>query len=374
MSWNEIIGHQAALDRFRRSVDRGRLASTYLFVGPEGIGKRTFALKLAEAMLCEANQNGDALEPCGHCPGCVQVHKRTHPDLILVSKPADKSQLPVELFIGRKEHRLREGLVHDIGLKPFRGGYRIAIIDDADFFNAESANSLLKTLEEPPPNSLLILLGTSEQRQLHTIVSRSQLVRFQPLATEDVAQVLQRPDVLPAEQVPAETDLQTLASMSQGSVARALTLTDPEVIEIRRQLYEALATGNPHAGQFTKVLTSFAESAGKEGYRKRPRLTLIGDLTIEYFQQVAVQLIGVTDDCPDQALVEAAGRLVNRLSVDPLEAAERVGRCIDRTSEMKYHVAANIGFPNLIDSWLIDIGRLLRGEVVTTGEILTGVV
>ena len=80
------------------------------------------------------------MDPCGECPGCVQVAAGTHPDLILVAKPEDKSFLPLELLIGDKEHRMREGLCHDIGLKPFMGGRKVAIIDDADHLNAEGAN------------------------------------------------------------------------------------------------------------------------------------------------------------------------------------------------------------------------------------------
>ena len=85
---------------------------------------------------------------------------------------------------------MREGLCYDIALKPYSGRRKVAIIDDADYLNKEGANCLLKTLEEPPPKSLLILIGTSEQRQLPTIRSRCQIVRFQPLPEQDVAELL----------------------------------------------------------------------------------------------------------------------------------------------------------------------------------------
>ena len=114
----------------------------------------------------------------------------THPDVHLLARPADKAFIPVELFIGDKEHRMREGLCYDISLKPYSGRRKVAIIDDADYFNKEGANCLLKTLEEPPPKSVLILIGTSEQRQLPTIRSRCQVVRFRPLAESDVAEIL----------------------------------------------------------------------------------------------------------------------------------------------------------------------------------------
>ena len=130
MTWQEVEGHDQLVDQFRQALRRGRLASTFLFIGPAGIGKRTFALKLAQALLCETSREED-LDPCGHCPACQQVAARTHPDLELVSKPEERAFIPVELFIGDREHRMREGLCHDIALKPFRGGRKIAVIDAA---------------------------------------------------------------------------------------------------------------------------------------------------------------------------------------------------------------------------------------------------
>ena len=153
MSWSEIIGHEAVVERFKRAALKGRLVSTYLFVGPDGIGKRKFALKLAQAVLCEVNPE-EQLEPCGSCPGCQQVAASTHPDLIQIAKPEDKANIPVETFIGDRDHRMQVGLCHDISLKPFSGSRKVAIIDDSDALNQESANALLKTLEDPPKAQL----------------------------------------------------------------------------------------------------------------------------------------------------------------------------------------------------------------------------
>ena len=113
----------------------------------------------------------------------------THPDLEIVSKPADKRDIPLAAFIGEDDRRMKEGLCHRIGLKPFMGGRKVAIIDDADFLNPEGANALLKTLEEPPPRSVLILIGTTADKQLPTIRSRSQIIRFRPLPEDSVARL-----------------------------------------------------------------------------------------------------------------------------------------------------------------------------------------
>ena len=115
--WHGIIGHDTVVEQFRRALERGRLASSFLFAGPAGIGKRSFAIKLAQALLCEKHPE-EALDPCEHCPSCIQVIAGTHPDFQLVSKPSDKSFIPLELLIGDKEHRRREGLCHHVALKP----------------------------------------------------------------------------------------------------------------------------------------------------------------------------------------------------------------------------------------------------------------
>ena len=164
MTWQGIHGHDDVVEKFRRALARQRLASSFLFAGPAGIGKRTFAIRLAQALLCPERPEA-ALDPCGTCHSCTMALAGTHPDVDLVGKPADKAFLPVELLLGDREHRGREGLCHRIALRPFLGGRKIAVIDDADALNAEGANCLLKTLEEPPPRSVLILVGTSPAKQ-----------------------------------------------------------------------------------------------------------------------------------------------------------------------------------------------------------------
>ena len=130
MTWQGIRGHDELVQRFRIAAERGRLAGTFLFVGPAGIGKRSFALQLAQALLCETIPEQE-LAACGKCASCVQVAAGTHPDIELVSRPADKAFIPLELLLGDDEHRLRAGLCYNLSAKPFGGRRKIAIIDDA---------------------------------------------------------------------------------------------------------------------------------------------------------------------------------------------------------------------------------------------------
>ena len=269
--WQGTLRHDAIANQFRTTLRRGRLASTYLFVGPDGVGKRRFALALAKALLCQ-RPGDDLLEPCGNCDSCRLFAAGNHPDLDVVGLPKDKSTLPLDVFIGDKDHRNQDGLCHRISLRPFLGGRKIAIIDDADYFSAESANCLLKTLEEPPPRSLLILIGTSPSKQLPTIRSRSQLIRFQRLTNDDVVEILLN-NALAADRAQAEQ----LAAHSDGSVSRALALADQALWEFREQLLRELSEGPKNSVRLAKSIQAFVDEAGKEASDRRERLrTVIG--------------------------------------------------------------------------------------------------
>lgn len=275
--WLGILGHDDVVERFRRTVGSGRLASTYLFVGSPGIGKRRFALQLAGALLCPEAEEA-SLEPCGRCESCRLFAAGNHPDLDLVSLPPDKAALPIALFVGDKDHRNQEGLCHRLSLKPFLGRRKIAIIDDADHFNQESANCLLKTLEEPPPDSLLVLIGTSPARQLPTIRSRAQIVRFRTLPVATVQQILLDESVAGGEQA------EHLAAASDGSVERAVELAEPELWEFRGLLRDRLARPRWDAVETAKWVLDFVQAAGQEASRRRGRLRLVIGFAVEYYR------------------------------------------------------------------------------------------
>ena len=265
MVWQGIDGHDEVAERFRLALGAGRLASSFLFVGPPGVGKRLFAEKLAQALLC-ANAAEEQLTPCGKCTSCLQVASRTHPDLYVIEKPADRASIPLSLFVGDDAHRMREGLCHDIALKPFMGGRKVAIIDDADTLGEESANCLLKTLEEPPPRSVLILIGTSADKQLPTIRSRCQTIRFQPLASQEVAEILESRGLIADPQ-----QARRLSEFAEGSVQRALELADDELWAFRLQLLRALASPQVESVALARELVAFVDAAGKEAGVRRAR-------------------------------------------------------------------------------------------------------
>jgi DNA polymerase-3 subunit delta' len=345
---NSIRGHHDVADKFRRALAKGRLASTFLFVGPAGIGKRTFALGMAQALLCEQMPE-ERLEACGQCSSCRQVASLNHPDVEIIAKPADKAFIPLELLIGDAEHRMRAGLCYNIALKPYAGRRKVAIIDDADYLNKEGANCLLKTLEEPPPKSLLILIGTSEQRQLPTIRSRCQIVRFQPLTDDDVAELLIERGLCSD---PAAA--RTAAANAGGSVERGALWCDEGLIEFRRELLGVLSRAEIEHLAAAKRMAQFVDEAGKDSAAKRKRLRLVISLAEEFYR-TALLPVETGRSTPDSTLSQAARDALRWMPADAPAA------CLDVCLDAYAHIDANANQATLIEWWLDELAAVARG-------------
>lgn len=278
MSWSHIQGHERWIDQFRHVVQRGRLAHAYLFVGPAGVGKRLFAMELAKALLCERNHPGQ-LDACGQCESCTYFEAQTHPDFFVRGKPwidpedgLEKNVLPIRLMVE---------LCSNFGLKSARGRGKIAVLDDADDLDhQEAANSFLKTLEEPPPGSLFILIGTSLERQLPTIRSRCQVIRFSPLPQAAVRAILGKHELADPQLMPR------LLKLAAGSPGEALALAEPALWSFRGTLLRGLGQPTIDTIALAKDFTEFVEDAGKEAVHQRRRAALVLKLLIEAWSEI----------------------------------------------------------------------------------------
>ena len=323
----KLHGHDVITEQFCRAFERGRLAGSFLFVGPSGVGKRLFAIALAKAVLCK-DTKPTPLKPCEQCESCRLFNASSmetdagfvspHPDLTYIAKPAGKSSIPLELLIGGDGHRGNTGLCYNISRKPYLGHGKVAIIDDADFLNDAGANALLKTLEEPPDDSLLILIGTSATKQLPTIRSRCKIVRFLPLPTRTLARLLVEQEVVATD----EQGLQ-LAKRSDGGLDHAKELVDDALDEIRGVLNKLFSATVMDAIGLARQLNGFIEAVDKE-FRRR-RLQLIFTLAVEYFR--------------------------DKMRKDDGTAA----RCLERTLDALEQIDRNVSLPLIVDAWCAEI-------------------
>jgi DNA polymerase-3 subunit delta' len=279
-----------------------------------------------------------------------------HPDLYVLGLPEGKSSIPIKLLIGEEETRMREGLCYDISLKPFMGNRKVAIIDDADFLNRrEVANCLLKTLEEPPPKSVIILVGTSEGKQLPTIRSRAQLVRFEPLSQATVARLLVQKKL-----VADAAEANRLAAYSEGSLSRAIELSDPELWRFRGELLSKLAAAPFENYRLAPALLAFVDAAGKEAPPRRARARLLIGFAISFYRRLLHRQVAGAERFDDQ--IGGDDEMEREVSValkagqtDPEATAARIERCLEALN----HIDRNANQSTLLEAWLDDL-RLAR--------------
>jgi DNA polymerase-3 subunit delta' len=168
MAFAEVLGHERLRDLLARAVAQRRLPPALLFSGPSGVGKRVLALAVGRALLCE---RGDG-DPCDRCATCSRAARGLHPDAVLV----EPSGSPLSIKIEQVRDAVRE-----IAGKPFEGRARTFVVDEAHLLTEQAQNALLKSLEEPPATSHVVLVTPSPQALLPTIRSRCQVLRFSPL-------------------------------------------------------------------------------------------------------------------------------------------------------------------------------------------------
>ena len=293
-TWDELHGQERALAMLRHALTSDRVAHAYLFAGPTGIGKARAALVLAQALNC-LEPGG----PCGLCAACDRIARDLHPDVLRVEPTGAARQITKESI-----DVVRQRLT----LPPHEGRARVIIIDEAERLNPTSANQILKTLEEPPPRTVFVLVSAAPEQLLPTIRSRCQRVRFAPLAASVVARVLRERHAVAAARS------EELAALAGGSLGRALASLDEEAMAARRAVARRLRTAARGTGA-AEVLDAAAEL--KQEHEKETLADALDLLTL-YWRDAAL-LAGGAD----------VGRLVHAddegLAVD---AARGGARCV----------------------------------------------
>jgi len=222
MSFHDIYGHEKKIEAIRKAMTQKRIGHAYLFSGIAAVGKKTLALEFAKALNCEKE---DTLhDSCGECSSCRKIRHGSHPDIFSVK--ADGQFIRIDA--------IRE-IQEQMKCKPLEARQRVFIIDEADKMNDQAANALLKILEEPSLSNILILITSRPYSMPPTIISRCQHIRFNPLRFDTVAKFLvDRMDIDNQKAL-------LLASLSGGSVGRAMELNNDDIVTYRTELLELLS-------------------------------------------------------------------------------------------------------------------------------------
>jgi DNA polymerase III subunit delta' len=235
--FEKLIGNETVKTSLRRLLESGRIPNSLLFAGPEGVGKKQFALALAQSFVCG---NADGERPCGACGACRralvfdipsaekrenfrQVFSSAHPDVGMVV-PFNKNILVDAI----------RDLEREANYRPYEAKARFFIIDDADKMNDAASNALLKTLEEPPATSYIVLVSSRPDSLLQTILSRCQVIRFTPVSSTEIEAHLIATGKFSPE------DARLAARLSAGSIGRALSILPDEIRTRRSTMLQVL--------------------------------------------------------------------------------------------------------------------------------------
>lgn len=286
MSWDAVIGQQRVKELLQRAIAGGKVAHAYLFHGGEGVGKEAMAIEFARVLNCEKKQP----TACGACASCRKTNPLQHPNIRLIFPlPVGKSEKsgddPIRVLSEEQVAAVQEQLAlkaqdpyyrvavpkanfikvnsvrfvrRQAAMSRFEGGKNVFIISPADAMNAEAGNSLLKTLEEPPSDSVFILTTSRREQLLPTILSRCQLVQFDPLSEEELREALiARMEVEPEQAV-------LVARLSEGSYSTAVEMLSVDMVREREGVVQflRLVLGSQRA-----ALSKEIEAIGSTGDR-----------------------------------------------------------------------------------------------------------
>ena len=281
--FDAILGQHLPIRLLRQFISTGTIPHALLFTGIDGIGKRSTAGAFSMAVNCLApipdgeDQRQPVLsEPCGHCAACRRIATGRHPDILTI-KP-DKSTLRIDQI---------RSLLSTLAMKPFNARQRVVIIEKAQSLTAEAGNALLKILEEPPPDTIIILIARRKTDLLPTIVSRCRCIRFQPLTPDQVQTLLRRDHPLDAEHAAI------IANMADGSYDRAVLLASEKWRAFRDLVIQAICPTDPRAEK--KLSTTLALAFSSLMSQRKEQVQELFDIIDSWLRDLAVAANGETD-------------------------------------------------------------------------------
>ena len=338
-NWNEILGNQRVRDVLARAVSTKRLHHAYLFTGPVGVGKHTTAHALAASLNCDQRHPQEFTPNCGQCRTCRLTAERQHPDLFFVEPP--NRVITIDQI-----RQLQKACVS----APYEANYRVVLIDECHAMKEEAANALLKTLEEPPDQMILVLITDQPHRLLDTIISRCQRVRFGALDRQEIARVL--PEFID-EPVDAAV-LEVAAGYGEGSLGRSVDILQSGMLAERADLVRKISQVEANAPRaWLELAEELSDETQDFEYRidvltvffrdmmltKRAEPTRVvnsdlQELVEEMAQKFSVQAILTTLDALMSARYRLAGHVNKQLLAEDLvdRLRDPDSRALDRPS------------------------------------------
>lgn len=297
MLFKDIVGQAAALEYLKACVSSGKVAPAYIFAGKDGTGRSTVARAFAKMLNCEKS----GVEPCDNCPTCARIESGNYPDLYWIKLAEEEESIKIDALRAMQER---------VYLKPFEGRKKVFVIEDAGLMTEEAANCLLKTLEEPPLNSCLILIADAPSRLLPTIVSRCKIVKLLPFSKEDISAMLETQPGL------SEASRELILNYSEGSIGIAQEIISSDLFSRKNEIIDEFA----------------AETAQLPDYKKEDFLNIVRIL-YGWYRDILLTSCGACDSVINADRKEDLSRLAEGLSFG--EVLRRLGLLEDIYNSIK---------------------------------------
>lgn len=363
MSWERVIGQERVKKLLMQILVSGKIPSAFLFDGPEGVGKDALAIELAKTLNCEKSNE----EPCEQCVSCKQANALHHPNIHLVfplprGDNETKEDGPLDKLDEKTMKKIREELslkaqdpyhkisipkaqvikinsirevIREDSLSLYQHGYRVIIVIQAEAVGTESANALLKVLEEPSDRTVFILTTNKRNSLLPTIVSRCQSLRFDLLAEKEIAETLIKKFGIP------QTDAKVKARLADGSYGKAVDIIGTDTLDIREEALDILrevATNN-----YSQI-----SSRGKKALESKDLMrieTLLKMLQI-WLRDAAIVYSGLPGEAINQDKIEILEKMVK--SFDGAQLVGATNSVDEAISQLHSNVNLGLIFVNLL--------------------------
>lgn len=322
MDFTNIRGHEKTIEILKKSIRNKTVSHSFLFEGEEGIGKKLVAYIFSKTLLCQEGQD----EPCNQCDSCIRFDRGNHPDFFVIE--------PEKNLIRKAEI---EGLVGQMTTAPYESKRKIFIINDSHTMNMESTNALLKTLEEPPDFVNIILISSSPNKLLTTILSRVHNIKFFPLKPGEVEKILRKNYQL------SEKEARFIANFTRGAMGRSVELAEDEDFFKRREelisILDYLIRGDKTRAFST--IDFFNDN--------KDRIDEILDMMIYWFRDLMVY-----------KSIEFNEILINIDKIDKLSEQihiefNKINDIIENIMDTKANIRRNVNFQLAIETMLLNI-------------------
>jgi DNA polymerase-3 subunit delta' len=341
----QTVGHDKAIKTLTRALDDGRVSHAYLFVGPPQVGKMTLAMDLARAVNCVADEQPNMFgeieaKPCGTCVQCDRITRALHIDVRVVTLAEDaKGRTRTLISIDQ----VRE-VQRDVSLRPSEGKYRVFIFDGAEYLSLDAANALLKTLEEPPDQVILILTATDSDRLLSTISSRCQTFELRPVKQPVIV------DLLKSQHGADEETAEEIARLSEGRIGWAIeAVADPAILE---GIEEKITTVESIVQGGMEVRFEYAENLARTFGRDRDAVRKDLALWLEWWRDMMVVKEGVPRFVKHLARLDTFQTGAAKVTVKEIAGAVRAAE------ETMYFLDRNVNARLAVESMMLAMPRI----------------